>query len=56
MAGDITPVETPYFAMHLTRPLLRNITTRLETDLEGSSKSVGERAILEMLMAVQMAT
>ncbi len=40
----------------MTRPLLRNITARLEADLEGTGISVGQRAIMEALLACKRAT
>ncbi|MEM1130190.1 MAG: MarR family transcriptional regulator [Pseudomonadota bacterium] len=46
------PEELLYEGVQLTRPLLRNITARVEADLEGTGVSVGQRAILEVLLAV----
>ncbi|WP_108862056.1 MarR family winged helix-turn-helix transcriptional regulator [Ruegeria sp. Alg231-54] len=59
MATDtdkMSPAEMLYAGIQLTRPLLRNITARVEADLDGTGISVGERAILEVLLAVQQAT
>ncbi|WP_120631368.1 MarR family winged helix-turn-helix transcriptional regulator [Ruegeria sp. EL01] len=59
MATDtdkMSPAELLYAGIQLTRPLLRNITARVEADLDGTGISVGERAILEVLLAVQQAT
>jgi DNA-binding MarR family transcriptional regulator len=53
---DMTPAEMLYAGMQMTRLLLRNITSRLETDLEGTGVGVGERAILEVLISVPQAT
>lgn len=51
-----TPAEDLYAGIQMTRPLLRNITARLEADLAGSGISVGQRAILEVLLACGRAT
>lgn len=40
----------------MTRPLLRNITARLEADLQGTGITVGQRAIMEALLACGSAT
>lgn len=52
----LTTVEKLYAGVQLTRPLLRNITARLETDLSGTGISVGQRAILEVLLVLTQAT
>ncbi len=52
----ITPAEQLYAGIQITRPLLRVITERVERDLTGSGISVGQRAILEALLAVGKAT
>lgn len=49
-------VEQLYAAIQLTRPLLRNITARVESDLAGTGITVGQRAIFEVLLAVKEAT
>ncbi len=54
--ANLTPAEQLYSGIQLTRPLLRNITSRVEADLAGSGVSVGQRAILEALLAVGQAT
>ena len=51
-----TPAEKLYAGVQLTRPLLRNITARVEADLTGTGVSVGQRAILEVLMLTGQAT
>jgi len=51
-----TPVERLYWAIQATRPLLRHITARVEADLEGTGISVGQRAILEVLLGMDEAT
>ncbi|WP_170410407.1 MarR family winged helix-turn-helix transcriptional regulator [Ruegeria atlantica] len=51
-----SPAELLYAGVQLTRPLLRNITARVEADLMGTGVSVGQRAILEVLLAVGQAT
>lgn len=48
--------EKLYMGVQLTRPLLRAITTRVEADLSGSGISVGQRAILEVLLQKDLAT
>ncbi|RBW57090.1 MarR family winged helix-turn-helix transcriptional regulator [Ruegeria sp. A3M17] len=53
---NMSPAEMLYAGIQLTRPLLRNITARVEADLDGTGISVGERAILEVLLSVQQAT
>lgn len=53
---DMTPAEMLYAGIVMTRPLLRNITSRLEADLDGTGVGVGERAILEVLVSVPQAT
>ena len=45
-----------YEGVRLVRPLLRNITKRVEADLEGTGVSVGQRAILEALLLLGRAT
>lgn len=56
MPHDVTPGELLYAGVQLTRPLLRNITTRVEADLAGTGISVGQRAILEALRELGQAT
>lgn len=51
-----TTVEKLYMGVQLTRPLLRNITARVEADLEGTGVSVGQRAILDVLLLRGRAT
>lgn len=51
-----TTVEKLYMGVQLTRPLLRNITARVEADLEGTGVSVGQRAILDVLLLRGKAT
>lgn len=53
---ELTPNDQLYAGMQMTRPLLRNITARLEADLVGTGISVGQRAILEVLLTVDHAT
>lgn len=53
---DRSSEEILYAGVQLTRPLLRNITARVEADLEGTGVTVGQRAILEILLAVGQAT
>lgn len=48
--------EKLYAGVQLTRPLLRNITARVEADLVGTGISVGQRAILEFLLTNEKAT
>lgn len=55
-SNDNSLAEKLYAGVQLTRPLLRNITARVEADLLGTGISVGQRAILEMLMIVEQAT
>ncbi|MEP4039042.1 hypothetical protein [Pseudophaeobacter sp.] len=55
-ANEMSQAEMLYAGIQLTRPLLRNITSRLEADLEGTGIGVGERAVLEVLLAVGQAT
>jgi DNA-binding MarR family transcriptional regulator len=50
------PVALLYQGVQLVRPLLRNITKRVEADLEGAGVSVGQRAILEALLLLGRAT
>lgn len=50
------PVALLYEGVQLVRPLLRNITKRVEADLEGTGVSVGQRAILEALLHLGQAT
>ena len=52
----LSPAEQLYAAIQLTRPLLRQITSRVEADLSGTGVSVGQRAILEVLLAIGPAT
>lgn len=52
----LSPAEQLYAGIQLTRPLLRYITSRVETDLAGTGVSVGQRAILEVLLAIGPAT
>ncbi len=54
--ANLTTVEKLYLGVQLTRPLLRNITARVETDLSGTGISVGQRAILEVLLVLDQAT
>jgi DNA-binding MarR family transcriptional regulator len=56
MMPPMTPAEQLYAGIQLTRPLLRHITARVEADLAGSGVSVGQRAILEVLLAVERAS
>jgi DNA-binding MarR family transcriptional regulator len=51
-----TPAEMLYHGIQLTRPLLRNITKRVEADLEGTGITVGQRAIMEVLLLTGPAT
>ena len=53
---DLTPDEQLYAGLQMTRPLLRNITTRVEADLAGTGISVGQRAILEVLLSCEQAS
>lgn len=53
---DLTTVEKLYIGIQLTRPLLRSITARVDADLSGTGISVGQRAILEALLALDQAT
>ncbi|NKX44639.1 MarR family winged helix-turn-helix transcriptional regulator [Roseicyclus persicicus] len=53
---DRDPVALLYEGVQLVRPLLRNITKRVEADLEGTGVSVGQRAILEALLGLSRAT
>lgn len=53
---NLTTVEKLYIGVQITRPLLRNITARVEADLAGTGISVGQRAILEVLLAMRKAT
>ena len=48
--------EKLYAGVQLTRPLLRNITARVEADLVGTGISIGQRAILEFLLTNEQAT
>ncbi|WP_417264375.1 MarR family winged helix-turn-helix transcriptional regulator [Celeribacter sp.] len=50
------PADQLYAGIQLTRPLLRNITARVEHDLQGTGITVGQRAILEVLLALDHAT
>lgn len=51
-----TPAEMLYEGIQLTRPLLRNITKRVEQDLAGTGITVGQRAIMEALLLTGPAT
>ena len=53
---SLTTVEKLYLGVQLTRPLLRNITARVEADLAETGISVGQRAILEVLLAIKQAS
>lgn len=53
---DMSLPEQLYAGITLTRPLLRNITARVEQDLQGTGITVGQRAILEALLALGQAT
>ncbi len=53
---DLSPAEKLYAGVQLVRPLLRNITSRVEADLAGTGISVGQRAILEVLLVAEQAT
>ena len=55
MSG-MRPADQLYAGIQLTRPLLRNITARVEHDLQGTGITVGQRAILEVLLALDHAT
>lgn len=50
------PVSLLYQGVQLVRPLLRNITKRVEADLDGTGVSVGQRAVLEALLLLGRAT
>ncbi|WP_109310926.1 MarR family transcriptional regulator [Ruegeria sp. AU67] len=52
----MSPAEMLFAGIQLTRPLLRYIKTRVEAGLDGTGVSVGERAILEVLLSAQQAT
>jgi DNA-binding MarR family transcriptional regulator len=52
----LSTVEKLYIGVQLTRPLLRNITARVDADLKGTGISVGQRAILDVLLAMDQAT
>lgn len=52
----VSSAEKLYAGVQLTRPLLRNITARVEADLTGTGVSVGQRAILEVLLLTEKAT
>ena len=54
--ATLTTVEKLYLGVQLTRPLMRNITARVEADLSGTGISVGQRAILEVLLMCGQAT
>ncbi len=51
-----SPAEDLYAGIQLTRPLLRNITARLEADLQDTGFSTGQRAIMEALLGCGRAT
>ncbi len=51
-----TSADMLYAGVQLTRPLLRNITARVEADLASSGITVGQRAILEALLSRPSAT
>lgn len=53
---DLTPADKLYRGAQLTRPLLRNITARVDADLAGTGVTVGQRAILEALLHADQAT
>lgn len=53
---DPSLADKLYAGVQLTRPLLRNITARVEADLAGTGISVGQRAILEHLLITEQAT
>lgn len=53
---DLSLADKLYAGVQLTRPLLRNITARVEADLAGTGISIGQRAILELLLATDQAT
>ncbi|PTQ69237.1 MarR family winged helix-turn-helix transcriptional regulator [Celeribacter persicus] len=48
----ISLTDQLYAGIQLTRPLLRNITARVEYDLAGTGITVGQRAILEALLSM----
>ncbi len=52
----LSRAEQLYAGIQLIRPLLRQITSRVEADLSGTGVSVGQRAILEVLLAIGPAT
>lgn len=54
--NTLSPAEQLYAGVQLTRPLLRYITSRVEADLSGTGIGVGQRAILEVLLAIGPAT
>ncbi len=54
--SEPSAVEKLYVGVQLVRPLLRNITTCVEADLKGTGISVGQRAILEVLLLKEKAT
>jgi len=51
-----TSLTQLYDAIQLTRPLLRHITATVETTLDTTGISVGERAILEAISQLHRAT
>ncbi|ATG46280.1 MarR family transcriptional regulator [Celeribacter ethanolicus] len=53
---EMSLADQLYAGIQLTRPLLRNITARVEHDLAGTGITVGQRAILEALLALGEAT
>lgn len=56
MTNQPSPAELLYAGIQLTRPLLRNIAARVEADLSGTGISVGQRAVMEVLLNVEQAT
>lgn len=56
LTDTLSTTEQLYAGIQLTRPLLRLITNRVELELSGTGVSVGQRAILEVLLAIGPAT
>ncbi|SFJ03883.1 MarR family winged helix-turn-helix transcriptional regulator [Celeribacter neptunius] len=54
--SEMSLPEQLYAGITLTRPLVRNITARVEQDLQDTGITVGQRAILEALLALGQAT
>jgi len=52
----LTTVQKLYVGVQLINPLLRSITLRVEADLHGTGISVGQRAILDVLLTKKKAT